>query len=529
MILAMVLLLAGAGDPPPPGPRRPAQADSIDARLPSPEEAWLGVEFALGAPPRIRRVEKKGPAWFAGLRAGDHIVDLQGVEPPDGEGASWIIRVHVPGERIRVRFLRDGERGSVPVVLGRRPGQGALWRKSEFRLAVIPVEFSDVRRPGLPDDLLLDRQFFSRNSYEDRLERRRLHGSLRDYFHDQSYGRLRLTGRVFPTVHVPARKRLFVHQPMGAGPDSLFARALRSLHVQGGLSSLEDFDGIAFLYPGAVGSPPRRALWPHRAMIRVQGRLLPYFVKNMGTGPEPEPIGVLCHEFGHLLGLPDQYGVAHRTGVGDWCLMSIGHRGGAESGADRPFGLCAWCRTVLGWSEPVAVDPAVPQALALAAATAGPGEVFLVPGEDPGEAFLLENRRRTGWDAELPGDGLLVWRSGAPLRVGDSWDRPYLDLVEAHGMTAPDASMLRPDEIPFPGPRGGSLAEEIHRDAGVLRLREIREHPGGLVTFRIGDRERLTAPPARVAPFLVDAEGFALLRDPITGARARVFMGRPED
>lgn len=536
----LLLLLAAAAAAPPasgaPGeeearPLRPGEARTIPYTLPSPEEAWLGVTFEpRTSPPVVRSVVPWGPAARTGLREGDLLTSIDGVEPPDPVGAAWMVRMRVPGERVRVEILRDGIAGSAPLVLGRRPGEGALFQGRVFRLAVLPVELEDRRfEPAVPA-ASLDRTFFSRDAHRGPLPSgRSLLGSLRDYFRDQSRGALDVVGRVLPAVTVPATARTFSVQPMGAGPDSLYARTLAALHGREGAAALADFDGIAFLYPGPVGSPPRRGLWPHRGTLRVEGRIVPYFVKNIPAG-EPEPIGVICHEFGHLLGLPDQYGVAHRTGVGDFCLMAIGHRGGGGSGADRPFGICAWCRTVLGWLRPAAVDPEVEQELALAPVSTGAGEAFLVPGEGEGEAFLLENRRREGWDAELPGEGLLVWRAGAPLGPSDSPDTPWLDLVEAHGILAPDASLLRPDGVPFPGNRGGVLAEETHPGrAGVLRLSRIRSLPGGVVAFRIGEGGPFTAPPAEVVPAAVDGEGFAALRDPVTGETVRVFMGPPQD
>ena len=532
LLRAAVLLLpaagaaAGGADP---APLRPADAATIDFSLPSPEEPWLGVSFLPGAsPPALRAVAPDGPAAHAGLRAGDVLAALDGVEPPDGVAAAWMVRLRVPGERVRVEFVRDGVPGSTPLLLGRRPGEGALFRGPVFRLAVIPVALDDRPRGPEPSDAVLDRLFFSRDSHVGRLPSgRTLHGGLRDYWRDQSGGRLDVVGRLLPTVAVAAAARTFAVQPMGAGPDSLAARTLAALHARDGTAALAAFDGIAFLYPGDVASPPRRGLWPHRGTLRVGGRVLPYFVKNLGEG-EPEPLGVLAHEFGHLLGLPDQYGTAHRTGVGDFCLMALGHRGGGSAGADRPFGLCAWCRTVLGWCRPAAVGPARGPARALRPAS-GPRGGCHLPGGSDGEAYLLENRRRAGWDRDLPGEGLLVWRAGAPILPGQAPDTPWLDLLEAHGMEAPDASLLRPDEIPFPGPRGGVLSEETHPGrAGRLRLSSIRALPGGVVAFRVAEPGPFEAPPPRIAPAETDAEGFALLRDPVTGERVRVFMGPPE-
>ena len=102
--------------------------------------------------------------------------------------------------------------------------------------------------------------------------------------------------------------------------------------------------------------------------------------------------------------------------------------------------------------------------------------------------------------------------------------------MEAHGIPAPDASLLRPDEVPFPAPRRDALNEETHPGrAGPLRLSRIRRLPEGVVAFRIGDPAPAGAPPSAAAPVAVDGAGFARLLDPVTGERVRVFMGPPED
>jgi M6 family metalloprotease-like protein len=511
-------------------PLRPTEARTIRYVLPSPEQAWLGAQLAPGGAPVLRDVDPSGPAGVAGLRDGDVLAAVAGVEPPDAATALWMIRLRIPGERLPLVVRRAGIAFRAEVTLDRRPGDAAPFHRGPaFRLAVVPLALEDLPRPAAPDDAALDRMYFSRGEHRGPLASgRRLHGSVRDYWRDQSFGGLDLAGRVLATVAVPAAKRVFAGQPMGAGPDSLYARAILALEARDGSAALREFDGVAFLYPGEIASAPRRGLWPHRATVRTGGRVIPYFVKNLPAG-EPDPVGVHCHELGHLLGLPDQYGTAHRTGVGDFCLMAIGHRGGGESGPDRPFGLCAWCRTSLGWARPAAVDPRTPQDLALSASS-GPGEFFLVPGGGDDECFLLENRRREGWDAELPGEGLLVWRAGGPAPPGDPTEGPWLDLVEAHGIAAPDASLLRPDEAPFPARGRDALTEETHPGrAGVLRLSRIRRGPGGVVTFRIADPARAAAPPPVAAPAAVDGEGYAYLADPVTGESVRVYMGRPED
>src|SRR5262249_51738602 len=142
-------------------------------------------------------------------------------------------------------------------------------------------------------------------------------------------------------------------------------------------------------------------------------------------GPKMTPLGGYVREFGFMLGLPDLAGRTENAGVegaGAWCAMSNVFAGG------RPQHLCAWSKEKLGWLKPTGIDPAVKQKLLLAPIEGSKTECFKVLAKaDGSEYFLLENRRRQKFDADLPADGLLVWR------VMD--DRPTLE--ESHGVEGP--------------------------------------------------------------------------------------------
>ena len=89
-------------------------------------------------------------------------------------------------------------------------------------------------------------------------------------------------------------------------------------------------------------------------------------------------------------------------GLGPWCAMSA-------PDIDRPATpphLSAWCKEKLGWIEPKIIDPTVPQKLILAPIAESPKQCFKVlVRADGSEYFLLENRKKIGFDAELPGKG----------------------------------------------------------------------------------------------------------------------------
>jgi hypothetical protein len=316
-------------------------------------------------------------------------------------------------------------------------------------------------------------------------------------------------------------------------PTSLFADAIAALAARDGAAALEPFDGVVFIYAGAMQSRRGSSLWPHRSNVRAGGSSKPYYVVSEG-GDRFGAIGVHCHEFGHMVGLPDQYGFGHRTGVGRFCTMAIGHQGGGASLTARPFQLCPWCKAQLDWLTPRVVDPRVPQRVRLRPVEGSTTECVKIPiTPDAREYLLLEVRSRTGFDSDFPRPGLLVWRFGERGQGTRSQTGMSLDLVEAHGLDVFDASLREPDGVPWPWggkrhytpvtwPSSASAAP----GAFEVHLTDIELEADGAVTFDLGlaSRSRATVkaepPPEGTVPEVEEAV------DPITGETMK-FRNRP--
>ena len=80
-------------------------------------------------------------------------------------------------------------------------------------------------------------------------------------------------------------------------------------------------------------------------------------VFNYTTQPENAGIGVISHEYGHDLGLPDLYDSISGTDtdVGWWDLMSTGSHSGRLFQV-LPTHMGAWSKYVLGWIEPEVLE-----------------------------------------------------------------------------------------------------------------------------------------------------------------------------
>ena len=477
---------------------------------------------------RVRRVVPSSAAAEAGLRIGDLIVAAGGERLRTSTDLRAKVRAVGTGAALALRVTRDGRYFERAARIGRRVVPSPYFRGAEFRLLVVPLAFADESGP-LPGNDEIEQFYFRRTG------RRGAGASMRDYFDAQSVGRLDLRGTIAPTLTVSQPRAAYTEAAMGAGPGTLYAEAAGALSQRPGLDVAADYDGIAFLHSGEPETRAHLALWPHRALVDVGGRQLPYFVHS-GASLGEGLLGEHCHEFTHLLGIPDQYGIAHLTGCGDFCLMSLGHRGAGDAGPRAPFSLCAHCRVRLGWADVVCVDPAVPQRIRLQARDDESAPVVQIPLTAAREEFLLlETRGGDGFDAELPSQGLFVWRvGGLPTPGQGPYGSPF-DLVEAHGIDTFDASHVRTGSIAFPTPRARDLtpntvpsSRSARRDAFEVHVTDIERLGDGSVAFTVGvPRTVEQAPPAPWDGDLPASDGYVHRVDPITGEHFRFVSTRP--
>jgi M6 family metalloprotease-like protein/uncharacterized delta-60 repeat protein len=122
-------------------------------------------------------------------------------------------------------------------------------------------------------------------------------------------------------------------------------------------------------------------------------------------------VGVFCHEFGHALGLPDLYDTDYSSeGIGDWGLMGGGSWNEVARAGDRPAHLSAWSKYRLDWVTPTQVVGTLPdEPIEPASSQADVYQLLYGSPSSGGEYFLIENRQQSGFDAGLPGAGLLIW------------------------------------------------------------------------------------------------------------------------
>ncbi len=175
----------------------------------------------------------------------------------------------------------------------------------------------------------------------------------------------------------------------------------------------------------------------------------------------------MCHEFGHVLGLPDLFDqssvtadgqldpVEDSAGIGKWGLMGLGTLGwGVEDG---PNAFSAWSLAELGWlgidNDQLDVVTDSRTGVILEPLDRG-GRVLKIP-LTLDEYFLVENRQSFAsfYNRNIPGGGLLVWH--VDERADNDEERhKQVDLVCADGLFS-DRGF--PGDMPDPVAGGDNL------------------------------------------------------------------------
>lgn len=184
-------------------------------------------------------------------------------------------------------------------------------------------------------------------------------------------------------------------------------------------------DNVFIFYAGhneAEGGPAA-SIWPHQSNIssmniKLDGvQVASYACTSEYKGSNGSTrcgIGTFCHEFGHVIGQPDFYDTKYNYySVGNWDIMC---NGSYNNNSNTPPTFSAYERMYEGWLTPkqlllpgqyLLTDiPFHKEAYLIAASTHN----LSGTSPNPSEFFLLDYRSgANGWDAYLPGNGMIVW------------------------------------------------------------------------------------------------------------------------
>jgi immune inhibitor A len=290
------------------------------------------------------------------------------------------------------------------------------------------------------------------------------HGSVKEYYTEVTNGLVTLDGDVLGPYRMPQTLAWYANGNYGIGkgpgdfrsPQLAYDAAVAAdPHVN---FAPYDNDGNGFVDafivvhagPGAEVTGNSGDIWSHKSTLATAYNADTTKIYGYLTIPEDARIGVCAHELGHLLfGFPDLYDTDYSSeGIGNWCLMSGGSWNG---GGDVPAHASAWCKANQGW---VSVTNITTNGSATIPDVKTSHNVLRLwkGGASGPEYFLLENRQRTAFDANLPGDGLLLWHIDEN-QPGNTDETHYeVGLLQSDGKRDLELNHNRGDAgDPYPG------------------------------------------------------------------------------
>lgn len=352
--------------------------------------------------------------------------------------------------------------------------------KGEIRSLVILVNFSDEQFQSATanEDFtnLLNQSGYSFNGAT---------GSAKDYFIENSYGQFIPTFDVVGPVTLSRPYSYYGgNKPDGDDNDAegMVAEACRLADEAGVNYADYDYnndnivDNVFVFYAGtneADGGGSDR-IWPHRFQLELgeavfDGKSVYIYactseLRMTSSTPQMAGIGTFCHEFSHVLGIPDFYDTdgysgGYSSGVGAWSIMD---QGPYNNEGRTPPAFNAMERSIADWIE---MEEIINTGNYSLSDLKEYNQAYMLSTDTEGEFFVLENRQNTGWDSYLPGHGMLIYHVDRSDRMVDGysakdrWEYNWPNNVTSHECFRIITSVLNAglgdgDMVTWPGSLG---------------------------------------------------------------------------
>lgn len=318
----------------------------------------------------------------------------------------------------REKAILESARTSMPV----KKVEGSKFQGKK-KCLVILANFADTKfKPEHTLDLY--KQIINGENYSD--ETLGFKGSVRDYFKAQSGGQFEIDFDVVGPVDLPKGYAGYGKNDASGRDQAALVYPMVEDAVNLAKDQVTDWkqydwdgDGLVeevfVLYAGhgqATYPQDPDLVWPHKSAIDpmtvADGVKVSVYAcsSELGATEAIDGIGAFCHEFSHCMGLKDHYDINGRGyGTGFWDIMCFGCYNGNTF---LPAEYNSYEKMFCGWKEPIVLN-AEPQKIEGMKALAAGGDTYIFYNDgNENEYYMLENRQKTGWDAALPGEGLIV-------------------------------------------------------------------------------------------------------------------------
>jgi M6 family metalloprotease-like protein len=290
--------------------------------------------------------------------------------------------------------------------------------------------------------------------------------SFKAYYQDNSYNQL--------TVNTTVVGPYAINMSMSAADNNtrdFISRAVTAANNDG--VDFSDYDNdsdgtMDALYVihagyGEEAGAPSYTIWSHSWDLGSYAKTYDgVYIFSYATSPELRgasgssitSIGVIAHEFGHNIGVPDYYDTdGSGSGGSAWDLKSwdVMAGGSWNNSGDTPAQHNMYTKWKLGWSSPTTLSSDGSYNLRN---TSDYNEAYRINTTTSNEFFILENRQQTGWDSYIGGHGMLIFHIDGGFIDGLSGNT--VNANPSHqGVDVEEADNVRSSSTygadPFPG------------------------------------------------------------------------------
>lgn len=387
------------------------------------------------------------------------------------------------------------------------------------KILVLLIEYPDLRATVSKSNFEL---LFNQPNYNNT-------GSFKDYYLKASFGKLSIDVDVYGWYMATKGYKNYGQQSSSnysAATKELLVRAATAADSAGvdfsGYDTDNDgyVDAVMVLHAGMgaeEASAPNSGdyIWSFRSTLSGSSTYDNKKIYAYAMFPEKRysgnmvGIGVISHEFGHILDLPDLYATAFNGGSGPEGVGNYANMAGGPwlNNEKTPCMHDAWSKITLGWLTPVTITQAGTYTIPKAAVDSN--FAFRINTSRSNEYFLLENKQRKTQDLYLPSKGLAIWhvnstKAGRLSTTGNNANNDTsnlgLGLLQADGRNDLEIGNNRGDAGDlYPGSTNNKSASPttnpstnlyykvtgFHQPSGIY-ISNITVNPDSSVTFRFG-------------------------------------------
>lgn len=318
---------------------------------------------------------------------------------------------------------------------------------------VILVEYTDVKFHTDYNGGVTAIDYFTRMLNEDDFNDYGGTGSAGQFFRQNSGNHFRPEFDVYGPITLAHNMAYYGGNGWGGddqNPGAMVAEAVEALDDEVDFSEYDrNGDGIVdniFVFyagRGEASGGGADTVWPHSWNMASAGypnlyvdgvRVYTYGCSNEWESGRPDGVGTFVHEFSHVMGIPDLYATRYTSSFtpGSWSAMDYGPY---NNDGMTPPNYGAFERYALGWLKPREID----RALFATLQPVSENVCGIIRTSKDTEFFLVENRQKEGWDAYIPGHGMLVWHVDynesvwSRNEVNNTPSHQYCDIEEADG------------------------------------------------------------------------------------------------